>query len=377
MTQELITVVTGTLGDSCSHLSRVLTEMRQFTRLPFRQIVSDDGTADPDVKRRQRAVCEAHEAEWVENPGPTFGISYNLNYLFSQVKTPWAFLIEDATRPSMGWLETAMDALEKVGDRKWQGRTVSAIGMASSFEAWHMACAHALPTDDNIPEFFNPNDKPTFQRDYDAFWGSQNHPHWNDGFWCWQRMHDGCLRSCEDHAADNWPEIIRRTWRDPILRHEVGCMRMADVQNKWGWTAKSGWPRTRTVCTAPMGPSAWALHNLDAWRSIGGFGQGVTFYEGHIGVRYSRAGFLNVNCECPPWLHWSGLAFRVKDQQRGPRHHEPTEVPFMRDFGCDGHEHGDLGRYAQAQFRDGELDAISRELGEVQLHMVPGWERWL
>ena len=32
-----------------------------------------------------------------------------------------------------------------------------------------------------------------------------------------------------------------------------------------------------------------------------------------------------VNCECPPWLHWSGLAFRIKDAQKTPRHHLPTE----------------------------------------------------
>lgn len=385
MNVEDILVVTATLGDSCGHLSRSLSELRQFTGLKFRQLVSDDGTADRSVCDRQREVCRAHGADWTENPGPVFGISYNLNHLFQTAMDQgcqWVFLLEDAVRPGWGWLETALDALSQIGNRLWgpEKRRVSAIGLSSSFEMWHLASAGILPTDLGLNEFFEPNFKSTFQACYDAFWGSARHPHWNDGLWCWQRMHPGVLAACQDHKADGWPEVIRRTWRDPVLRGEVGCMKWQDIQHQnvpGSWIAMSGWPVTRGASAAPLGPSAWALHNLKAWKEVGGFRDGVTFYEGHIGTRYSRAGYVNVNCECPPWTHWSGLAFRVKDQQRTPRHHIPVEEAFVRDFGCDGHDHKDIAALAHSYFKGDELDQINKELSAIRLYADPRWEKWM
>ncbi len=373
MSSDLITVVTGTLGDSCGHLSRVLTELRQFTKIPFKQIVSDDGTANAEVQQRQRAVCEAHGARWIEQPGPVWGISYNLNYLFEAADTPWVFLIEDACRPGLGWLETALDALEKVGQKEWGGHRVGALGMSTSFENWHLACAKALPADLGLEGFF---DKKT-QTAYDIFWGSACYPNWNDGLWCWQRMHQGCLESCRDPQSNNWPEIIRRTWRDPILRHEVGSMMEIGGQ----WQSLSGWPRTRG-CSWAMGPNAWGLYNVEAWRDVGRFRDGCTFYEGHLGMRLAKKGWLSINCECPPWLHQAGLAFHVRDHHKGPRHHERPDGPgglLERDFGCPGNgfDHGDMGSLARSYFKDGELEAIDKELSQVELLAVPGWEKWL
>jgi hypothetical protein len=356
--------------------------LRQFTKIPFRQIVSDDGTRDPDVQRRQREVVEAHGAVWIEQPGPTYGISYNLNWMFEQAGTPWVFLIEDACRPSMGWLETALDALERVGLKEWGGKKVGALGMTSSYENWHLACAKALPCQLYLDAFFDKKN----QTIYDIFWGSAVFPHWNDGWWCWQRMHQGCLESCQDHQADGWPEIIRTTWRDPILRHEVGDMRWEEVQGTWGYQSHSGWPRTRRATWA-MGPSAWGLYNVEAWRDVGRFRDGCTFYEGHLGVRLAKHGWLSINCECPPWLHQSGLAFHVRDNQKEPRWHAKLDGPggiLDMDFGCPGgerthgYDHVDMGRLARSYFKEGEIDAICKELSAIDpLYAVPGWERWM
>ncbi len=372
-----IIVLTATLGDSCSHLSRNLTELRQFTRLPFRQLVSDDGTANEGVKERQRAVCLAHGAEWVENPGPVYGISYNLNHLFEIAEDlgyKWAFLIEDAVRPGRGWLETALDALERVGKREWGGRRVGALGMASSYENWHLACAGVLGPRATLGNTFDQHSGTT----YEQFWGSADYPHWNDGLWCWARLHPGTLDACNGDEAEHWPEIIKRTWRDPVRRGEVGGMRWTGAPFH-GWQHTCGWPKTRGVSWV-MGPSAWALHHLPSWRKAGRWRDGCTYYEGHLGVRLAREGILSLNCECPPWLHMSGLAFRVKDSQgKHPRHHEPTDGPggiLERDFGANGTDHADLATLARSYFKDGEIDAINQELSGIQLYMDPAWGEW-
>jgi hypothetical protein len=376
MNADLVTVVTGTLGDSASHLSRVLTELRAFTHIPFRQVVSDDGSARTEYVLRQRAVCEAHGAEWTENPGPVFGISYNLNHLMRQIRTPWAFIVEDSVRPGWGWLETALDALHKVGLRDWQNRKVAAVGMASSFEAWHMAAARVLPWG-GLPEFF---DTLTAQS-YASFWGSSEYPeHWNDGYWCWKRMEPGTYASCADHAADSWPEIVRRTWRDPVLRREIGAMHWTQIpQGSYAWQHRSGWPATRGAAWS-YGPSAWCLVRKEAWEDVGGFRDGCTFYEGHFGVKLARAGWLSINCECPPWLHYSGLATRIAHEQRGPRHNQSPDGPggaLEQDFGVNGPDHVDVADLARSYFRKGELDRINWELAGIDLYMDPGWEKWL
>lgn len=385
-TADEVLVVTATLGNSVNHMNLSLLELRRHTRLKFRQLVSDDGTADQRVKDHQRQVVEeSHGAEWTENLGPTFGISYNLNSLFEEAESrgyEWVFLVEDSVRPGWGWLETALDALRKIGKRTWgpHKRRVSAIGMTSSYEAWHMACARALPSDLGVEFFFDCNHAPHFQACFDAFWGSPNHPNWNDGLWCWRRMHPGCLKSSQSPQSEAWPPIVKASWRDPILRHEIGQVEWRQCQGQWGYQSMSGWPATRGASPAPLGPSSWALHYLPAWREAGKFRDGATFYEGHLGVRYSRAGWLNVNCECPPWLHWSGLAFRNIEQGRTPRFHLPTDgptSPFVTDFGCDGEGHVDADAYARSFFREGELEAIGKELAEVRLYHSSEWERWL
>jgi hypothetical protein len=232
-----------------------------------------------------------------------------------------------------------------------------------------------LPTGLQLPDFFARYSS----ENYAAFWGSAEHPHWNDGYWCWKRMEPGCMQSCQDHAADNWPEIIRRTWRDPILRHEIGGMRWTEIQHQGAWVASSGWPTTRGVSWA-FGPSAWCLVNLKVWRDVGRWRDGCTFYEGHFGVRLAQKGYLSLNAECPPWLHKSGLAFQIKDQQKHPRHHEPVDGPhgiLERDFGGrNGTDHQDLANYTRSFFGPGELDRINQELSAVKLYAAPGWEKW-
>jgi hypothetical protein len=378
MNTDLITVVTATFGNSCSHLNRVLQEERKFTKLPFTQIVSDDGTISEDTKRRQREVVYQYpDCHWTENPGPTYGVSYNLNWVCEQVKTPWAFVVEDSVRTGQGWLETAMDALEKVGLRKWHGHEVGAIGMASSFENWHLASAGVLQSC-ALGDCFGKHD----ERTYASFWSGGEYPNWNDGLWCWQRMLPHAHRICSTSEGDHWPEIIRRTWRDPILRGEIGnCLWGPDqITREECWTARGGWPSTRGV-TWSYGASAWCLINMKAWREVGRWRDGCTFYEGHLGLRMNLAGYLTLNVECPPWLHYPSLAFRAMERGEGkhPRHHEPCDGPggiLERDFGVNGEEHVGLAQMAVQKFGQDKVNAINEELKAVRVYADPAWEKY-
>lgn len=367
-----VTVVTTTLGDSCTHLGRVLAELRQFTNLPFLQIVSDDGTLSADVRRRQREIVQSYPgASWTENPGPVYGVSYNLNHLFEQAKTPWVFLIEDAARPSQGWLETALDALEKIGRRTWQGRSVGAIGLSTAFEHWHLAAAGLLPGL-SLTDCWG---KHTHEA-YRAFWEGVFH---NDGLWCWQQMEPAVRRVSREPSSEEWPEPVRRTWRDPILKNETSRDIYAGT-GIWHEVYGGSWPQVRRPYLN-WRSCAWGLFNMEAWRKVGRWRDGCTVFEGHLGVRLAQHGYLTVNIDNPPWLHYPSLAFHAaaRGEGRTPRHHEPCDGPegiLERDFGCNGPDHLDLVALVRRQFQPGQWEAIVEDLAPIELYMDPAWKVW-
>jgi hypothetical protein len=353
MTKELLTVVTATLGDSASHLNVMMEELRKFTSLPFSQIVSDDGTIDSvSIERQQEVVWNWKDATRTVNPGPVYGISYNLNHAMEQVKTPWAFIIEDGVRPGWGWLETAVDALKQIGMRQWQGREIGTIGLGRSFDHWELAAAGVLPGDLHPLDYYGKYSHETHR----AFWSKK----WNDGLLCWPRLlpaiRDRCLLS--DISA--WPEILRTTWCDQILR--------GDFEGH-------GWPKDRGAILACTG-NAWGLIRMDAWRNAGRFRAGCTFYECHLGARLAKAGYVNVQAHNPPWLHYPAMGHAANAQGLIPRHHEPDRGPegvFQRDFGVDLEG---IASYVQSQYPPGLVERIQAEMAKVKLHADPRWEAW-
>jgi len=374
MTQDILTVVTATLGSTAGNLAVSMEELRDYTDLPFIQIVSDDGTYDDTIKDRQRRVVQSFRGSlWTENPGPIYGISYNLNYLFSLVKTPWAFVLEDAVRPGRGWLETAMDALEKIGTRKWRGHEVGGIGLTSSFDHWEMQVAGMLGDNGlHVNDFFGRVNHDT----YNAFWG----PDWNDGLVCWPRLLPKIKKECADLSSQSWHEDIRRTWRDPLLRGELLTSPFKDTEH--GRRAvMDRWPATRRAWPSTS-PGSWGLVNMDIWRKVNRWRDGCTFYEGHLGVRLAQNGYLSVNIHNPPWLHYPSLAFNSMNFGMGknPRHHEPDNGPdgvFERDFGCNGVNHCDLRDYTIGQYPPGELEAIAEEMATLEMYADPVWREWM
>lgn len=373
MTRGLLTVVTATLGDSWEHLARQMEELRKFTSLPFNQIVSDDGTIDGAARRHQRdVVLSFPNTVWTMNPGPTYGLSYNLNHLLELVETPWAFVIEDAVRPSWGWLETAVDALEKVGLRKWGGRKVGALGLTSSFDHWELAVGGVLPGFLDPMEYFGRNSHETRR----AFWSHS----WNDGLLCWPRILPFVKMACMADESNEWDEIVRRTWRDPILN---GKFFEPSIDTDWrARIAHDRWPMTRGAWPTTVS-AAWGLVNVDAWKKVGRYRDGAMFYEGHLGVRMAKHGYLNVNIRNPPWLHYPSMAFHSAGSMEGrePRHHEPDKGPdsvFLRDFGVQIHEEGpSLTDYIWSQYEEGEIERIAQEMASIDLYASPLWKPWM
>ncbi len=102
MKQDLVTVIGATIGNSCGHLNRQFFDLKEFTSLPFERIICDDGTINEDQKRRQKEVCHAHFARWVEVPHPPYGISFASRMVCGQAgdgsKRPWTPSRRSATR---------------------------------------------------------------------------------------------------------------------------------------------------------------------------------------------------------------------------------------------------------------------------------------
>jgi hypothetical protein len=394
MTEKLVTIVTPTLGDSAGHLNRQMIDLREMTSLKFRQVVSDDGTIDEGQRHRQRSICNIWGADWGENKCGTYGISYNMNNLLEQVTTPWALLVEDGLRPSLGWLETATDAIEKIGSKKWLGHSVGMIGTAS-FNDWHLKLAGALPGNLSVMDFLHRTTAET----YSAFWGSSDHPNWNDGLWCWKRMWPGFVKSCWSPESESWPKtpapwnFVHLVRYGKLPEAEPSALTLpalgvfidgdaANLDQSRHLDFKDVWPARRTAGPAWF-PGAFALINMEAWRAVGKFRDGCPFFEGHFGIRLAKAGWLSLYTEFPPWLHYGGMGFiNGPTQARGPRHHELTDGDgpgdiFFRDFGCNGPGHTDVYSLVHKQFPQDKITAISQELSGVELHMDDRWKEWL
>jgi hypothetical protein len=275
-------------------------------------------------------------------------------------------VIEDAVRPSEGWLETAMDAIEKVMARKWQGHVVGALGLASSFDHWELAVAGLIPG--ALADYFGRVSHET-ARD---FWRDG----WNDGLICWPRLLPKITEACASTKAASWPAIIQDTWRRPILSGKF-----LDDVNPTDWqhrVTKDRWPQTRKAWPDTIA-RAWGLVNMDAWHKVGRYRDGCCFFEGHLAVRLAQAGYLCVNIHNPPWLHFPSMAFHAAAAEMGktPRHNLPDrglDGPFQHDFGI---EPDSIHEMAAQQFRPGEMEAIAEEMAAVELRADPAWHKWM
>ncbi len=365
MSTDLLTVVTTTVGDSAGRLEHLCAELRRFTHLPFTQIICDDGTLSLDSRSKQRIIAGRHrDCLWTDNPGPTWGVSYNLNHALSLVKTPWVYLVEDGLRPSWWWLETAIDAIYKIGSKRWQGFPVGMIGF-SHVQDWQLAMGKAIPTDRRVIEWY----RHSTDLCYDHFYGP-----WNDGYWCWKRLIPGLIETAgSDQAGElvNEMAVFRGILADGFPSNPD------PEQQRWLWWLQGHWPLHRHAYCGWY-PGAFMLVNMDAWRAVGKFRDGCTFFEGHLGTRMGMGGYLSLCCQSPLWLHQPNQGFKAQGQgqARSPCDHRDTDEVFRQDF--QGLSHMDAPNVrANAVISLDVQRAVNEELKDVQLDLFPGWEAWL
>lgn len=360
MTTDKLTVVTATFGDSGGRLARLCSELRKFTKLPYKHIVCDDGTLDPKALRLQQDMCCLHHATWLQNPGPTWGVSYNLNYALSHVETPWAMLVEDGVRPSYGWLEAALSFIDKIGERKWRDLKVGMAG-TTHIQDWVLAAV---------------NNEADPVRVYDGLDLEKFNGDWNDGLHSWARIKNPLNAVCraetpgwknemlilKDFARGFWPPVLRSA---PAWEQDQCEMKF----NPWG-----RWPAYRTArCCWWPGPLL--LLNMDAFHAVGGCRAGATFFEGLLGLRMGRAGYLSLYVEFPPWLHQPSQCFADHSERRQPVDHRNTDAVLRADYGAP--QATVLEVLADRLPPAAMLDAVDEELRLAKLDAVPEWAPWM
>jgi hypothetical protein len=366
---DLLTVVTPTVGNSADRLNTFLSELRRFTKLPFRQIVSDDGTLSEEVVSQQKKVCANFDVPHLDNP-PPYGVSFNLNHAFTHVRTPWAFLLEDGLRPSMDWLEAAVEFLSMVAYRTFRGHEVGMVGCAS-IQDWMLCLGGGMPGH-RVMGVFSQGDR--------TCWAEP----WNDGYWCWNRMLPKIVEACHGDTRD-WISDVA-VFKKIALEGMAGMetltypdtgepLHPSDKEQAWlKWRTGDHWPARRTAWCGWY-PGAFMLVNMAAWRNVGRWRDGCTFFEGHLGIRMGMAGYLSLCLECPPWLHCPSLGFSAAHEGKSPRQHLNTTALFQTDF--EGRNHLNavdlpnqvIGLDVQAK--------VNEELARLPLTVADGWRKYL
>jgi GT2 family glycosyltransferase len=372
---DLLTIVTPTVGNrSARRLECLCAELRKFTHLPFRHIVGDDGTISYKVLKKQEEVCRHYGSEHIVNDGPNFGASYILNLLFEQAKTPWVYLVDDGVRPSLGWLEAAVDFINKIGNRNWQGHKVGLAG-ALAIDAVTLAVAGAFPT--RLPAM---SYAPPYPETYNPLCIEHFYGAYNDGLWNWKRLGPMIEHYLHQHLHEykmigTCEEAMRSIYlyrldppmdcRDPLFRGKI--LTQLNPNDMGGW-----YPQHRLAQLYWYG-SPLCLVNRDAWEQVGGWRHGCWLYEGHLSLRLGLAGYLVLKVEMPPWLHLHGQATcDMRESQRSVREPRSFDVDdaFVKDF---GHTQATAPVLVDKILPLEERRRINLELAEHPLDIVEGW----
>jgi glycosyltransferase involved in cell wall biosynthesis len=328
----LITVVTPTVGNgSPRRLLYLLREMRQFTSLSYEHVVCDDGTISPGVHAIQREICKIYGVKFILNTGPHFGASFALNRAFAEVKTRWAYIVDDGCRPSKQWLEAAVEFIRNTGESLWCQRRIAMAGIPALPQ--FLLVMGDVFGNDRLADDYIQTERPWKPFVVEDFYGD-----WNDGEWSWERLYPRMQKRLFHHPN---PHPMELSYRDMLLRQlskdegpESQSFREGVVERVNPNHIGGFWPRRRIAETSYFG-TPLALINMELFKKAGGFRDYCWLYEGHLAMRFGLAGHLVLTAEQPPWLHLSNQAsFEAVHDGHQPRPRLVDEI-FLREFGVD------------------------------------------
>jgi hypothetical protein len=268
-------------------------------------------------------------------------------------------------RPSFGWLETGVDFVDRIGDKEWCGHKVGMAGFAS-LQDWTLAMAGVWPGVSAV-EVFNG------RRDNFYAGGS---PGWNDGYMCWRRLNAGLAAACHGDTSLWTRDLLqfKALFLDQIddMRRLLHPMDFEQAVQKW--QLREHWPINRKA-TCSWYPGAFMLINMDAWRKVGRFRDGCTFFEGHLGIRMVTNGYLSLCVESPLFLHCPSQGFSAASQGKTPRDHRDVKTLFLEDFGYDNMDAPN--ELCNKIIPPDKQKEINSELAKVELSLTHEWSKWL
>jgi hypothetical protein len=115
---------------------------------------------------------------------------------------------------------------------------------------------------------------------------------------------------------------------------------------------------------------------MDAWRKVGRFRDGCTFFEGHLGVRMHMNGYWSLILEGPPFIHYPSQGFSETDLAMNPRDHRDTRNLFLEDFGHDNMDAPNAPDIITRIISEADRRQVNDELSKVVFAMEEGWNKY-
>ncbi len=292
-----ITIATPTVGSSSGRLKIMILQLRKFTGLEFKHIVSSDElhiSEAEEAVQQQRSVCMDTGVAFTRNPDP--GLGENLNHLMSVASSNWVAFIEDGVLPSDRWFEVMVDYLHGIQDMTFDGPEGQVqIGMVAwpHVESKHLVPFYDIPSQVPVLDWIKKCCAPRmdilelYQQVTKDFYA--NDASWNKGNLTLGKI-DAWFKAW--HAGG---------WKD------YGAEAEATLFNSQGIDAVP----SRFGVHAPsvaMFPGGLIVVRRKMWEDVGGFVPKFIFYEGGLGTKMRASGkWISVTIPAPPFIHMRGL----------------------------------------------------------------------
>lgn len=310
-----VTVVTPTVGDSAARLACLLHELQKFTSIPYRHIVSDDGTENDMLVGMQKGVCLSLGAEHVSNVGDS-GLAENLTHLCKLVDTEWVFIIEDGIRPGKGWLEYSVSAIERLRRTEVEGWSCAIVGFVH-IEDYLLVLGNAVPSKYGSLPWLNRQVPPwERQKEFLSDWNTGNISRHSLSLVIRNKLRCGYSGLLSDH---------------PFLLTKAGLC--SGLLNRESNRDAEGSGRPPDVPQMTCQPSGLIAIHMPFLKSVNYFRRKCTYYEAHLSIVAAKQKKFAVLTDGPPFLHTASTGFSSPYCHTTPKSDQELSAAFMEDFG--------------------------------------------